>query len=388
MQLFFADPSHFITLAAASNIAEGAVKAGADSATSIQTLYEQIYQGQGAFGRICQAMYTLAFLMFCIKLHAVYLEKGKNLTAILQGMAIPLILVILLGTKTGAPAKLLTYGLRSMSANIATPIISTIQLDLERDKISQAAKEAGLARTELIKQFDAKIAKCGLESTDIGIQRGCVQANAVIELKNIEKNNINDPTYKRYLESVRDNAINTTKQEAEIADKNAIEQAITVGFAGVMEGIINNLLYSISMLFYWVVELGQIITFYLLPVAMTMGIYDLSAIAHWIGIFWSLCNAKICFAIVVALVVYIAQTFNFAGYILSLLLAFFAPAVSYMFAKGGAVAIAEGLSTLPAGAVAGAIGKGFATARSRRQASRSIQQVSIVKPKKPSTAPK
>lgn len=388
MQLFFVDPSHFITLAAASNIAEGAVQAGTDSATSIQTLYEQIYQGQGAFGRICQAMYTLAFLMFCIKLHAVYLEKGRDVKAMLQGMAIPLVLVILLATQTGAPAKLLTYGLRSMSANIATPIISTIQSDLERDKVNRAAKEAGLARTELVKQFNAKIAKCGLESTDIALQRACVQFNAINELKNLEKNNINDPDYKRYLESVRDNAINTTKQEAETADKNALDRAITVGFAGVIEGIINNLLYSISMWFYWVVELGQIIAFYLLPVAMTMGIYDLSAIAHWIGIFWGLCNAKICFAIVVALVVYIAQTFNFAGYILSLLLAFFAPAVSYMFAKGSAVAIAEGLSTMPAGAVAGAIGKGFANVRSRRQASRSIQQVSIVKANKPAKATK
>ena len=120
------------------------------------------------------------------------------------------------------------------------------------------------------------------------------------------------------------------------------------------EQIVITLLNAVVICFYWAMELTTLIAFYLFPVALAMGVMDKKALVDWFTSYWGICNAKICFAIVLAMIGEVGNAMQGASFVVELLGAIFAPIIAFMMAKGSALALAEGFQGAATGAAMGA----------------------------------
>jgi hypothetical protein len=77
-----------------------------------------------------------------------------------------------------------------------------------------------------------------------------------------------------------------------------------------------------------------------------MGMLDSKAVIDWFTCYWALVNAKICFAITLSLIGQISASVTGVSFVLELLMAFFAPFITFIFCKGSALSMAEGLSAI------------------------------------------
>ena len=114
----------------------------------------------------------------------------------------------------------------------------------------------------------------------------------------------------------------------------------------------------------------------LFPINLTLSLFDSSSLKSWIGGFWTLVNAKLCFSIIIGIIVQLqAWMENKNGspglFVIELLMAVFAPVLTFFYCQSSALALASAISNLSnmplrgAGAAAGrgvgAIGRGAAS---------------------------
>ncbi|WP_373543518.1 hypothetical protein [Chamaesiphon sp.] len=388
--------------AANGGIASAAANAAKDAMDSTNAMWAVLYNSSGVFGRIAGFSIGLAFIFLAWRIYKLYEEYGLNTEMqpwhVVQKLLMPLLFIILL-SQSGGPAKKATYALRGLTQGFGISIIQNVGADMQAD--SAASQAAGITSVPLdpnansatgqaaVKQFLATLNLCRLKPNTTNTSGGqsaqlTCAATAAAELKQtVEKAPVTDPAIVQYSQ---DMVAQIAQQQAAasgagVNGNNAggnvldglVNTAISVGsaisdpgaaFAKMGDELISLVLKCITIMFYWALELAAILLFYLLPLALAMGVADEKAMVDWFSQFWALCNAKICFAIVLALIATIAGRLGPLAYVFGMLSAIFAPFITFIFAKGSMIAVAEGLATAPinaagaaAGGVAGGIGK-------------------------------
>jgi hypothetical protein len=388
--------------AANGGIATAAANAAKDAADSTNAMWAVLYNSSGVFGRIAGFSIGLAFIFLAWRCYKLYEEYSLNAEMqpwqVIQKLMMPLLFIILL-SQSGAPAKKATYALRGLTQGFGITIIENVGADMQAD--SAASQAAGITNASLdpnsnsavgqsaVKQFLGSLNLCRLKPNTTNTSGGqsaqltCAATAAATLAQTLNEANVTDPAIVQYSQAmvsqiaqqqaaasgagvngnnaggnVLDGLINTASAVASgISDPGA-------AFAKMGDELISLVLKCITIMFYWGLELAAILSFYLLPLALAMGVADEKAVVDWFSQFWALCNAKICFAIVLALIATVAGRLGGLSYVLAMLSAIFAPFITFIFAKGSMIAVAEGLATAPisaagsaAGGAAGGIGK-------------------------------
>jgi hypothetical protein len=289
----------------------------------------------------------LAFIFLCWRCYQIFQEYSKNLdhVGLIQSLFFPLACIMLL-SQSGAPAKHLSYALRDFSSGFGVQIMQAVGSDASADAAKAKAKDQGLIANRIVNELQQKFNQCRLEPSD-GATRGPTLCQNVVlseTVRQIKKENLNDPILLKYVQDLLNDNVQKLKAEGGSGNSFDLLNALKGGLPGLAEQLITSILNAVTIGFYWAIELTMILLFYLLPIALAMGVLDSKAIFDWFAQFWGLCNAKICYAIVVSLITYISTLLQGIGFVIPLLMAFFAPAVTFMFAKGSVLAMAEGMS--------------------------------------------
>jgi hypothetical protein len=123
------------------------------------------------------------------------------------------------------------------------------------------------------------------------------------------------------------------------------------------------ILTALTMCFYLALELTLILFGLTFPINIALSLFDSAPLKSWFGNIWLLINAKLCFCIIIGIISYLqlwVQT-NSSNVFLSMLLiviellmAFYAPIVTFFYVQGSALALAGAMNAMPGSVVGGA----------------------------------
>jgi hypothetical protein len=336
------------SLAAASSTLANASSSAKDALDAANTLWVTFYNGSGIFGRVARFCIGIAFVFLMIKVYKLYDEYKQDLDhlKVVQSMIFPLVCIIML-SQSGAPAKGFTYGIRTLTQGFGIEIMSNISTDMVLD--SSKSNDSALTSSAVYKEYQLALSKCRSQKDPTQ----CAQLETSKVQQRINAGLVTDPTVKDYI-----------AKQADSFQQNAAAQSgagngdwLSEGLSGALDGIITAVLNAVTIIFYWAIELAAMLSFYLFPVALTMGVMEGKAVSDWFAQFWALCNAKICYAIVLALIAQVTASLPPVLFVVPLIAAFFAPFATFIFAKGSMIAVAEGLANAPGQAAKAGIGK-------------------------------
>ena len=349
---FLIDTYSYPLLGAAGDILNNAAASAQTATDASDAMWVALYKGSPIFGEIVKFCGAIAFLFLIIRGYRIYVEyrTNRDIAGIFISLLMPGIIVILL-SQSGAPAKHLTYGLRTLTVNFGVNIIANVGSDLGASAIQKGIPQ-GTAAQQLLNEFSVKLDRCRLEPRSAD-GTSSPEICAGVELANLKRHiteaGITDPTITSYLNQV------STQVQAKL-DAAAGKGNGTDGWSDVFknipnltnlgEQIVTSILNGVTIMFYWAIELAGLLFFYLLPVALSMGMLDSKAVIDWFTCYWALVNAKICFAITLSLIGQISASVTGVSFVLELLMAFFAPFITFIFCKGSALSMAEGLSAI------------------------------------------
>jgi hypothetical protein len=373
---------------AAANIME-ATKGGSDIAARLSTgFWEQIFS-MGLFGRITIAAQTIAGIGVIYKGYYYLQDVGKNTLDIdkVVGSLIALLLTILM-TQNNGLAMNAVRGMRNFGNSINTTVMTGITADLASLQSTRALNTVNSSQP-FFQTFKDDLKTCAPKA-----QATCYQT-AVAKLQTgVATLNPPDPEVNRAVNEIVETYNNiassaiasgaapagtTTNPVGSTAapDRSFLEWAGSVATkaadsvinapANIAEGLIIMLLTALTMCFYLALELTLILLGLTLPIHIALSLFDPAPIKNWLGNYWLLVNAKLCFCIIVGIISYLqlwVQTNSNNAFlsmlliIIGLLMAFYAPVLTFFYVQGSALALAgamNSMSTAPIRGVAGGL---------------------------------
>ena len=355
MNLLIGDHSTY--LAAAGDISTLAASSAKTALSATEGFWTKMYDGSGIFGELSKFCMPLAFIFITWKVYQLFEEyrDKADYVSIMSSLTLPLVILFMLHN-SGAMAKGFTRNLRTVSANFGIEMIGRSGNDAFLDSTKTNMPPA-MKSNQILKDLTKNLDKCRVDS-DPGVC-GSIAAAKMIQKLNA-MNPPADPVAKAYALDLQTKIV-AKMQAANGAANAGINWDSVMGlfskglpnFGDIGEQIVITLLNAVVVGFYWAMELATLLAFYLFPVALTMGVMDKKALVDWFTSFWGISNAKICFAIVLALIGQVGTAMEGASFVIELLGAIFAPTLAFMMAKGSALALAEGFQGAGAGSAMG-----------------------------------
>jgi hypothetical protein len=346
-----------IYLAAAGDLSTLAASSATTALQATERFWTGMYNGSGVFGELSVFCMGLAFLFVLWNVYQLYEEyrEQPDYSKIISKLILPIIILAMLH-QSGAMAKGFTRNLRTLSSEFGVKIILKSGSDVFVDSL-QRNMPPGMKANQIIKDFTRNLDKCRIDSNP-GICGSTAAAKMMRDLNAM--NPPPDATLIAYASDLQ-TQVNAKMQAANGSPNGGInwDSVMRVFSKGlpslgdIGEQIIITLLNAVVICFYWAMELATLLIFYLFPIALAMGVLDKKAIVDWFTSYWAICNAKICFAIVLALIGQVGTVMEGASFVIELLGAIFAPTIAFMMAKGSALAMAEGFQGATTGAVMG-----------------------------------
>ena len=348
----------YLAATQAGNISTLAASSARTALEATEKFWKDMYDGSGIFGELSKFCMGLAFLFLLWKIYQLYEEyrEHTDYTKIFNSLLLPIVLLCMLHN-SGAMAKGFTRNLRTLSADFGIDMVSRSGNDGFLDS-TKANMPPGMKSNEIFKNLTVALDKCRVDPQP-GIC-GSVAASTMIQKLNA-MNPPPDPVTKAYALDLQTKIV-AKMQSANGAQNSGINWDSVMGifskgipsFGDIGEQIVITILNAVVISFYWAMELATLIAFYLFPVALAMGVMDKKALVDWFTSFWGISNAKICFGIVLAIIGQVGSSMGGASFVVELLGAIFAPTISFMMAKGSALALAEGFQGATTGAAMGA----------------------------------
>jgi hypothetical protein len=369
---------------AAANIME-ATKGGSDIAARLSTgFWEQIFS-MGLFGRITIAAQTIAGIGVIYKGYYYLQDVGKNTLDIdkVVGSLIALLLTILM-TQNNGLAMNAVRGMRNFGNSINTTVMTGITADLASLQSTRALNTVNSSQP-FFQTFKDDLKTCAPKA-----QANCYQT-AVAKLQTgVATLNPPDPEVNRAVNEIAEtyNNIASSRIASGAApagttinpvgstaapDQSFLEWAGSVATkaadsvinapANIAEGLIIMLLTALTMCFYLALELTLILLGLTLPIHIALSLFDPAPLKTWFGNYWLLINAKLCFCIIVGIISYLqlwVQTNSNNAFlsmlliIIGLLMAFYAPVLTFFYVQGSALALAGAMNAIPGNAIGGA----------------------------------
>jgi hypothetical protein len=377
-----------IHLIAAANIASASKDASTLASGFASDFWSNIFQ-MGLFGRVVKAALPIAGVGVIYKGYNFYQDLSQNvldLRKLITGI-LSILLVWLMLVNSGQYSMYAVIGLRNYTGTLSDTLMAGISTDFQ---VMQASRGSNISaggdvqfQTQTkpaLQGFQAELNRC---RTALARNPSCI-SNAFVNLKN----NItalqlpSSPSLTKFL-----NDINTLENDATTAQAAAANnpQAGNGWFDGWFDGakavvsvvtdpgnvfqqIILLLLTGLAIAFFFAIELAMLIFGLTFPINLALSLFDPAPLKSWIGNFWSLINAKLCFSIIVGIIVYLqiwikGSSNGFAQiglFVIEFLLAIFAPVATFFYCQGSALALAGALNSAlsaPMRGVAGGAGK-------------------------------
>jgi hypothetical protein len=371
-------------LIAAANIAAAAEDGSNLASTFASDFWSNIFQ-MGLFGRVAKAAWTIAGIGVIYKGYHLFQDLSKNVLDLnkLIGSILSIIIVLVMLDRNGQYSMYAVIGLRNFTGGLSDTLMAGISADFQIMEAGRGSNTAAGGDVELqtkirpsLQTFKDELNRC---RTAITKDPSCI-SNAFVNLEN-DIADLNLPSSPSVTEL--SNKINKLKTDAVTAQAAAAnDPKAAKGFfdgakafvgavvdpGNALQQIILLLLTGLAIAFYFAIELSMLIFGLTFPINLALSLFDPAPLKSWIGNFWSLINAKLCFSIIVGIIVYLqlwmkSSSNGFAQiglFVIEFLLAIFAPVATFFYCQGSALALAGALNSAmsaPIRGVAGGAGK-------------------------------
>jgi hypothetical protein len=332
----------------------------------------------GLFGRICLAVQPILGAGVIYKGWQIIedisssnkFEPSKLISSILS-----LLFVYIMLKSSGQIASASVLGLRNYTNNVSDVLLAGVSADFKA--FAPATALAGKINSKPILQaFQRELRTCAGAKAN---SPNCVSTaitNLEIALGNQGITAANDPElFTRITELKNEALIAEANTATTIADKNLIEQALDVvsnftDIGNLFQHLVEVLLAGVAFAFFLSIEITLLLFGLIFPVNLTLSLFDPAPLKSWIGNFWTLVNAKLCFSIITGIIVQLqawmeTKNGNVGLFVIELLLAVFAPVATFFYCQSSALALAGALNSMAsapfrgAGAAVSGGAKGF-----------------------------
>ena len=372
----------------ATNIAASA-QTGANFALNFsQNFWSQIFS-MGIFGRIAQVSLIIAGFgviyrgyYFTKEIGSNSLDMEKVITSILT-----LIFVYLMLYNGGKLSMQTVMAMRNLGDGLGTQIMNGIAYDFQmlqatRTLIPVEAAQPHLAtfKSELdkcapkakVECFDRalanlkqKVASNPAQDTLLNTKITDIEA----DLASLAASQSVAPATPSLSPSSSPSPSVTAEDERNVLQKiqdsaSSMANALPAALSNAFDALVQLILTGLAIAFYLAIELTLLVFGFTLPINIGLSLFDPGPIKNWIGNFWLLVNAKLCFCIIVGIVVYLnlwAQStsvgvMTFFVMAIQLLIAIYAPVLTFFYCQGSALALAGAMNSIASAPIRGAMG--------------------------------
>ena len=370
----------FLLTADIAGATENAVKA---SQGLSDEFWNKIFQG-GLFGQISWTAQIIAGLGFLYRGYQIVQEaQGKNVSqgelwkSVLKSLFV-LLLISTMFAQKGALSKNGVLVLKNYTNTFSTRMMTGIANDREFNQM-RSASSGKLKSQPIFQTFNHEAQLCVNSAT----KQACFQ-KAVDKLNNeVSTQNITDPEIRTAVANINAEAAkgitpvtpSTAAAAAPPDEKNWWDNILDIGskitsFASDMaSNLIALVLQGMAIGFFLAIDITMLVLGLTFPINLGLSLYDNGeSLKTWLGNFWTLANAKICFSIVTGIIVYL-QIWSESGaaglvggfglFVIELLMAVFVPAITYYYCQGTALAMSSAMNSMSAGAAKGTAANTF-----------------------------
>jgi hypothetical protein len=382
LEIFTSDT--FLFAAAKADIAGATADASKIALDFAKGFWSQVFS-MGLFGRICLAVKPILFAGVIYKGWQIMEENSSNRSNLdaskLISSILSLLAVFIMTNNSGQIAFYSVLGMRNYTSNVSDTLLTGISADFQAfAPLNQLSKK--INSKPILQNFQTELRTCAAIKAK---SPNCVSTaitNLETNLGNQNITAVDEPQLFAQIATLKADAIAAeTNTQTAASDKNIFQQASDVvsnftDVGNLFQHLVEVLLTGVAFAFFLALELTLLIFGLLFPINLTLSLFDSSPLKTWIGGFWTLVNAKLCFSIIVGIIVQLQAWMESKNgspglFVIELLMAVFAPALTFFYCQNTALALAGAMSNLTsapfrgAGAAAakgvGAIGKGAAS---------------------------
>jgi hypothetical protein len=337
--------------------------------------WNKIFQG-GLFGQISNTAQIIAGLGFLYRGYQILQEaQGKidHRHELWRSVISSLVVLGLISTmfaQNGALSKNGVLALKNYTDKFSERMMTGIANDREFNQM-RSASSGKLKSQPIFQTFNHEAQLCVNSAT----KPACFQ-KAVDKLNDEVRNQgITDPEIRTAVANINAEAakgitpVTPSTPAPPPADKNWWDNILDIGkkitdFASDMaSNLIALILQGMAIGFFLAIDITMLLIGLTFPINLGLSLYDNGeSLKTWLGNFWTLANAKICFSIVTGIIVYL-QIWSESGaagivggfglFVIELLMAIFVPAITYYYCQGTALAMSSAMNSMSAGAVKG-----------------------------------
>lgn len=272
--------------------------------------------------------------------------------------------------KNGALSKNGVLALKNYTDTFSTRMMTGIANDREFNQM-RSASSGKLKSQPIFQTFNHEAQLCVNSVT----KQTCFQ-KAVDKLNNeVRTQGITDPEILTAVANINAEAAKgatpvTASTPAPSPDeKNWWDNILDIGskitsFASDMaSNLVALILQGMAIGFFLAIDITMLLLGLTFPINLGLSLYDNGeSLKTWLGNFWTLANAKICFSIVTGIIVYLqiwsesgaaGMVGGFGLFVIELLMAIFVPAITYYYCQGTALAMSSAMNSMSAGAIKG-----------------------------------
>jgi hypothetical protein len=362
LSLLDLDFSNAIFLGASTSVKYmNSVNSGQELAgTAAGYFWSEIFQA-GTFGRITLAVMPVAGFGVLYKGWQMLNEyqNGQDWRKIIMGF-ISIGLVMSLLTQSGANAMYLVRAANNVSSHLAKSVLEGKLTDANQKDLRQAGNN--IKATVPFEKFDRALKTCAALGSKDAVGAALCNFKAVKTLK--EELTDAGVTDSKTLDSVQEmerlatESMNTTTGTEPVDNRNLLEKAndaisYVTNPMNIVYDIINTVLTGLTIMFYLAIEVAMLLFGFLLPVNLSLSFFSPEPMKAWIGNFWTLCNAKFCYGIIISIMVSfkmwsqgeVNASLAVGVFVVELLMAVAAPFLTFFYCQSSALALAGAINS-------------------------------------------
>lgn len=361
---------------AATDIAASTQAAIGLSQDMSQNFWSQIFQS-GLFGAVTEGALYIAGGGFLYRGYHLLTEMAHNSDRkheyfrTLTTALIALILTWVMLTNHGEKSMYGVLALRNATGSLSDKITTQLSADYLRLNVNAQVSDR-LKALEPFQKLETEMKACSSKPDKIL----CLQAATAVLAQRTA--GITDPTVTDAVRSIQAQALQAT-QVANSASTtgsppgnlfsstvSAIQTTSQVvsdpgkAMNDLATWLIATFLQAMAICFFIAIDMAMLLLGLTFPINLALSLFDPGSLISWIGNFWTLANAKLCFSIVTGIIVYFqlwAEKANYAAamgmFVIELMFAIFSPFITYYYCQGSSLALAGAIGSAMAGAGAG-----------------------------------
>jgi hypothetical protein len=331
------------------------------ASTAADYFWSEIFKS-GTFGRITLAMMPVAGFGVLYKGWQILNEyqNGQDWRKIVMGL-ISIGVVMSLLSQSGANAMYLVLAANNVSSHVAESVLKGKLTDTNQNDLRQSGNN--IKATVPFDKFDRALKTCASLGSRDAVSAASCNLNAVTTLKKeltdagVTDSNMMDSV--REMERLATESVNTATGTEPVDNRNLLEKANdTISYVtnpmNIVYDVINTVLTGLTIMFYLAIEVAMLLFGFLLPVNLSLCLFSAEPIKAWIGNFWTLCNAKFCYGIIISIMVSFKMwsqgqanaSLAVGVFVIELLMAVAAPFLTFFYCQSSALALAGAVQSV------------------------------------------